>query len=269
MTAQEGAASALSETDARSARRWGVAVLAYTAAYLVWLWFTREPELLHWVTLVLVPLGAIAGVDRRHRGRTSLPSAPAAVGLRRGNLRTRVGPTAALGLAVGAAELALSGQGSVLADRLGTRPLLWVFLPLAFAFLLLTAGVTEEFFFRGLLQERLTRWWGTTPALVTASLVFGLYHFPYRYLTPRNGGHGERAQRAPGLRSGGDHEARRRRHLSRRPPQPARLHRLPRRAQHAARPADDQDGLSSPDRRRPSRDDRAIPSAGDGERLIS
>jgi membrane protease YdiL (CAAX protease family) len=57
--------------------------------------------------------------------------------------------------------------------------------PLCFAWLLIEAGVVEEFFFRALLQERLavalrSPWGG----LVAAALLFGLVHAPGFYLRP-------------------------------------------------------------------------------------
>lgn len=57
--------------------------------------------------------------------------------------------------------------------------------PLCFVWLLLEVGVVEEFFFRVLLQERLS-WslrspWG---GLVIAALLFGLVHAPGFYLRP-------------------------------------------------------------------------------------
>jgi uncharacterized protein len=39
-------------------------------------------------------------------------------------------------------------------------------------------GVPEEFLFRGLVQNLLTRWWGPKRALAVASVVFGLAHLP-------------------------------------------------------------------------------------------
>jgi membrane protease YdiL (CAAX protease family) len=47
----------------------------------------------------------------------------------------------------------------------------------------LVTGVPEEFLFRGLLQNLLSRWLGARPGWVTASVVFGFAHFPDpRYL---------------------------------------------------------------------------------------
>ena len=57
--------------------------------------------------------------------------------------------------------------------------------PLTFAWLVVEAGVVEEFFFRVLLQQRLTAFlrtpWG---GLVVSSLLFGLVHAPGFYLRP-------------------------------------------------------------------------------------
>jgi len=65
---------------------------------------------------------------------------------------------------------------------------LWILVvatPLSFAWLVLEAGIVEEFFFRALLQERLeavlrSSWGG----LVVAALLFGLVHAPGLYLRP-------------------------------------------------------------------------------------
>ena len=51
--------------------------------------------------------------------------------------------------------------------------------------MMLTAGFTEEFFFRGFLQTRLevlTR--SRVAAVLLASICFGLYHLPYAYFNP-------------------------------------------------------------------------------------
>lgn len=52
---------------------------------------------------------------------------------------------------------------------------------LVFAGMLWVVALSEEFFFRGLLQQWLTRWTGSPgAALLLASLVFGLCHLPFR-----------------------------------------------------------------------------------------
>jgi uncharacterized protein len=42
----------------------------------------------------------------------------------------------------------------------------------------LVTGVPEEFLFRGLIQNLLTRWWGPVRALALTAVVFGLAHLP-------------------------------------------------------------------------------------------
>jgi membrane protease YdiL (CAAX protease family) len=62
----------------------------------------------------------------------------------------------------------------------------WTYmLPLSFVLMLLTAGVTEEFFFRGfllnrLLDARLQTWL----AILVSSAAFAVYHLPYAYFNP-------------------------------------------------------------------------------------
>jgi membrane protease YdiL (CAAX protease family) len=57
--------------------------------------------------------------------------------------------------------------------------------PLAFAWLLVEVGLVEEFFFRALLQHRLTAVLRSeTRAVVLTALLFGLAHAPGMYLRP-------------------------------------------------------------------------------------
>ena len=78
------------------------------------------------------------------------------------------------------------GQGLRSLAAAGLPP--WVMAaatPLCFLWLVVEVGVVEEFFFRVLLQERLTalfrsRWAG----LLAASVLFGLMHAPGMYLRP-------------------------------------------------------------------------------------
>ena len=52
-------------------------------------------------------------------------------------------------------------------------------LPLAFAWLLLEVGLVEEFFFRGVVQSRLSAWFRSeTNGVALMALVFGLAHAP-------------------------------------------------------------------------------------------
>lgn len=191
-TASASPSASAGSTLGRSAQRLpGRTALAYAAAYLGWVWFTRESEVAHWVTLVAIPLGALLIAGWRRTGRPSLPAALAEVGLRRGNLRAGLWLAVGLGLAIGGLQLVISGSAPRLREVM-QHPSAWLMVPVAFAMMLVTAGFTEELFFRGVLQERLSRWWGSdVAAVLVASVVFGLYHFPYRYLTPGTGATGD------------------------------------------------------------------------------
>jgi membrane protease YdiL (CAAX protease family) len=64
-------------------------------------------------------------------------------------------------------------------------------LPIAFVLMLLTAGFTEEFFFRGILQSNLARKFNRQwPAILISSVLFGVYHLPYAFLKPTWSTHG-------------------------------------------------------------------------------
>jgi len=59
-----------------------------------------------------------------------------------------------------------------------------VSLPLAFGLALITAALTEEIFFRGVLQSHLARLTGSDArACLITALLFGLYHLPYAYFS--------------------------------------------------------------------------------------
>jgi membrane protease YdiL (CAAX protease family) len=154
----------------------------YFCIYLAYLFATLEGEFLHWATMVLIPVATVAVfAGREQRLRRTLSS----FGLRWGALRTGLGVTLGLGVAVGFFQIAYSRMGDdIVAVLTSSRAPLA--LSVAFVFLLLTAGFTEEVFFRGYLQTRLERLTGSKLwGLVLASVLFGFYHLPYAYLNPR------------------------------------------------------------------------------------
>jgi membrane protease YdiL (CAAX protease family) len=160
---------------------------------VIYLWNSQESEAGHWVSLVLVPSAAIAVMARLDRPRMSVREALASVGIRRGNLRRGVLLGVALGAAISVVQLLVSNQRDALLVLLGSGKAL-LYLPLALALLALTAASTEEFFFRGVLQTRLARWWRSDlAALLVTATCFGLYHFPYAYLSPGWPSHGDAA----------------------------------------------------------------------------
>lgn len=152
---------------------------AHTALQLV----RPENDAAHWATLVAIPLLALLWLRRKRGFRRGLRASLCSVGL--GQPWTRgLAWAVPLGLALSLAQLYLSRNQEAFWAPVDSGRALLLF-PIAFVFLLLTAGFTEEFFFRGVLQERLTRWTGSTVAgLAIAALAFALYHFPYALRHP-------------------------------------------------------------------------------------
>lgn len=167
------------------ARREAIFAVAYFGALLVYLFIHPESELEHWLSLVLLPLIGVWIVGRRRGLRDLLGS----LGLRRGHLLQGLGWPIVLGVLIQGLQLLNASNRTSLAEVLGS-PWGWVFPLVALPFLVVTVGSTEEVFFRGILQRRLTDWaggggwrahgWG----IALATLAFVLYHVPYAYLNP-------------------------------------------------------------------------------------
>jgi membrane protease YdiL (CAAX protease family) len=162
----------------------------YFVVYLAYLFWRPEGELKHWVTLVIIPWVMVTFLYLR--GGESIREVWGSFGLRRGGLLRGMGATLILGVVLGLVQVSLSRSGPAFLEAVSTGRALYMF-PLAFVLMLLTAGFTEEFFFRGFLQTRLesltrSRWLG----LLLASVLFGLYHLPYAYLNPHWPSHGDR-----------------------------------------------------------------------------
>jgi membrane protease YdiL (CAAX protease family) len=165
-------------------RRECMAAILYFAAYLVFSFVSPGSELRHYLTLVALPLAVVVLVRRPGSEGRSRPDILASFGLRRGNLRTGLWWALIIGLALGVFQLTQRRAGPELWELIRTGKALYLF-PLAALFGLLTAGFTEEFFFRGFLQTRIEKLSGQPwLAVLLAALAFGLYHVPYAYLNP-------------------------------------------------------------------------------------
>lgn len=156
--------------------------LVYFGLYLAYLFATVESELLHWLTLVLVPIGIAASLGPP--GRRTPAGTLASFGLRRGHLTQGLWWAVGLGVGLSALQILASGRAEEIQELIASGRAL-VLLPLSLGLMLVLAGFTEEFFFRGFLQTRLeplvrSRWL----AVLVASLLFGVYHLPYAYLNP-------------------------------------------------------------------------------------
>jgi membrane protease YdiL (CAAX protease family) len=172
------------------ARREAWLALLYGAVYIASLTLTLESELAHWATLVLIPLLLVRLL--RPPQQRDFGSVLASFGLRRGNLSRGVGLALLAAVAIGVFQaMGGSEHGQAIREYVRSGHVVWA-LPLAFLAMLLTAGFTEEFFFRGFLQTRLTALSGSRLAgLVGSALLFGLYHVPYAYLHPLWPSHGD------------------------------------------------------------------------------
>jgi membrane protease YdiL (CAAX protease family) len=173
-------------------RREAWLALGYLVVYLAYLTATRESELLHWVTLVGLPLLLVRFL--RPLEARSVTAILASFGVRRGNLWRGVGWAALAALAIGVFQgMGGSSHAQEIRDVVRSGRVVWA-LPVAFLAMLLTAGFTEEFFFRGFLQTRLTALSRSRlVGLVGSALLFGVYHVPYAYLNPNWPTHGDLA----------------------------------------------------------------------------
>lgn len=158
-------------------RESGPAVL-YAVAYLGYLWIYPESEAWHWLTLIILPAGIVIAMRKRLRGVF------ASFGMKRSNWKNHLGIAITVGLVLSGMNLFMGGRGQAALEVLST-PQGWLLLPIALVFLLLTAGLTEEVFFRGFLQTRIeTRFESPWIAIAIVTVLFSVYHVPYAYLNP-------------------------------------------------------------------------------------
>lgn len=165
------------------AHKWDTWIaLPYFAIYMAYLSWHQESDFEHWLTLVSLPFLGVLLLQWNTPDRLSVTLA--SCGLRKGNLMRGVG--AALGLAAAASVVQLfASQRTDAIWEIIVSGRVFFLLPLVLLLLVLTAGFTEEFFFRGFFQTRLellfgSKWW----ALVITSVCFGIYHIPYAYFNP-------------------------------------------------------------------------------------
>jgi membrane protease YdiL (CAAX protease family) len=163
--------------------------LGYFTVYVSYLFLRLEGERLHWLSLVLLPLGLV-WITRRIWPQPD-EGTLASFGLARRRLHVGLSWSAVLGVGLTALQFVLSRNARAMADAL-LEPGTWLLLPVAMALILATAAFTEEFFFRGFLQSRLNRAIGRPwLAIVATAILFGVYHLPYAYLNPRWPSHGQ------------------------------------------------------------------------------
>jgi len=158
------------------------AALAYASLYLVYLFVALESELTHWVTLVALPvLIALAFGGGGRRPKQLLGT----FGIHREGAARGVGTALLLGSAITILQVTVFGHRDQILALVESGRALWLY-PFALLLMFLTAGFTEEFFFRGFLQTRLEVLTGSAwRAILLATVFFSLYHLPYALLNPR------------------------------------------------------------------------------------
>jgi membrane protease YdiL (CAAX protease family) len=165
----------------RASRPWqAIFVTCYFCLYLGYLFLHPEGELLHWLSLVLLPLVGLAVIGRYASPRTLVQS----IGL------APARPTRGL------AWVVTLGAGFQVLQLLNTRqrveflallhePVGFLLPVGALVLLLGTVATTEEIFFRGILQSRFADQLRSEPAaLLLAGVAFVAYHVPFAYLNP-------------------------------------------------------------------------------------
>jgi membrane protease YdiL (CAAX protease family) len=166
-----------------------IVALSYFALYLACLFWRLESEWLHWISLVLVPVAIVAVLQRWQPPGDRYPVL-AWFGIERARLLNGLPWAVPIGILLCALQFWASRDGQLMA-RLVFSSRALTLLPTALGLSLVTAGFTEEFFFRGFLQTSLHRALGRAwLAIIVTSVLFGLYHLPYAYLNPRWPSHG-------------------------------------------------------------------------------
>lgn len=147
-----GASTSASRETIPSPRVEGGLALGWFAVHSTLQLVRPESEMAHWGTLVAMPALGPLWLRRDHGLRRGFRDTLRSTGLVKPWSRG-LAWAVPLGLGLGLAQLVLSGNQATFRTLVESGRALLLF-PLAFAFLLTTAGFTEEFFFRGVVQER-------------------------------------------------------------------------------------------------------------------
>ena len=169
-------------------RKESVLAIFYFALHLAYLVAAIENEFLHeflhWVTLVIIPLVLIFIYRRAIITNSTFTSTLASIGLSKSRMRSGIGLAAIVGIGCSLLQFAISESVTEMIEVFSSGKFV-ILMPLAFGMMLITAGFTEEFFFRGILQTRIQALLKSNVlAIVITAICFGLYHLPYAFLSP-------------------------------------------------------------------------------------
>lgn len=167
----------------RYRRREAAATVAYSGAYLAYLFIHPETELWHWVSLVVLPVLLLLGLRKAGRQRATLVAILRDTGV----FNRPRWPIVIAALAIVALSIWLQLHGrrsGEIRTAFMSGEVIYL-LPLSFLLAIGTAATTEEFFFRGVLQSRIAAATGSAWAAVAVSTAaFAAFHVPYAYQRP-------------------------------------------------------------------------------------
>jgi len=166
-----------------------VAFLSYLLSYFFYLWFNQESERMHWITLVTVP-GIIGIVLKRVSSKKDVYILLSDFGFRKPSWQAMV-LAILFSVLFFVIQLRFSRDSREIISILNS-PGFFPLLVKALLLVLLTAGFTEEFFFRGIVQTSIGRICKVPLiTVVVGSTIFSLYHVPYAYFNTRWPSHGD------------------------------------------------------------------------------
>jgi len=136
-------------------------------------------EVTNWLFLVLIPL-LILAVLKKGKFKEVFQETLREIGLKRIDKKTGFRTLLVCMLYMGILVLVFSlGDEKLVITNI---PKMFVRLPIFMCLMLLTAGFTEEFFFRGIVQRCMANSLKQPYiAIVFTSILFGIYHFPFAY----------------------------------------------------------------------------------------
>ncbi|MFC2134940.1 type II CAAX prenyl endopeptidase Rce1 family protein [Bacteroidota bacterium] len=163
-----------------------VIVLSYFSIYILYSFLIPEADYLHWFTLVLLPFGMLYLIQRKNLISPSFRLSLAFFGLRKNNLSKGILTAAIVGLLISIIQLITAGDLGIFWQLIDSGEILYLF-PVTFILIVITVGFTEEFFFRGVLQTRISRLVNSNLlGIIVTSIMFGIYSIPYYYLAAAN-----------------------------------------------------------------------------------